>query len=56
LSRPENHSLIVCTVRRPWERRNPWPLNVRANAEVTIRISVVDEPRITRDARPDEIE
>ena len=35
---------------------NPWPLNVRANPEVTIRIRGVAEPRIARDARPDEIE
>lgn len=48
--------LIVCNVRPPWERRNPWPLNVRANPEVTVRIKGVSTPRVARDARPEEIE
>lgn len=53
--RDDDH-LIVCNVRPPAERRNPWPLNVRADPEVTIRINGVAESRIARDARPDEIE
>ena len=53
---PDDGDLIVCNVRPPWERRNPWPLNVRANPEVTIRIRGLAEERIARDARPDEIE
>jgi len=52
----EDRNLIVCNVRPPWERRNPWPLNVRANPEVTIRIRGVAEPRTARDASADEIE
>jgi deazaflavin-dependent oxidoreductase (nitroreductase family) len=52
----DDDDLIVCNVRPPWERRNPWPLNVRANAEVTIRINGVAEPRRAREARPEEIE
>jgi F420H(2)-dependent quinone reductase len=52
----DEDNLIVCNVRPPWERRNPWPLNVRANPEVTIRISGMAEPRTARDARPEEIE
>lgn len=52
----DDEDLIVCNVRPPWERRNPWPLNVRANPGVTIRIRGVAEPRIAREARPEEIE
>jgi deazaflavin-dependent oxidoreductase (nitroreductase family) len=52
----DDGNLIVCNVRPPWERRNPWPLNVRANPEVTIRIRGVAERRIARNARPEEIE
>jgi F420H(2)-dependent quinone reductase len=52
----DGDNLIVCNVRPPWERRNPWSFNVRANPKVTIRISGVAEPRIARDARPDELE
>jgi deazaflavin-dependent oxidoreductase (nitroreductase family) len=52
----DGDNLIVCNVRPPGERRNPWPLNVRANPKVTIRISGVAEPRIARDARPEELE
>src|SRR5262245_18344248 len=33
----DDDNLIVCNVRPPGERRNPWPLNVRANPEVLIR-------------------
>jgi deazaflavin-dependent oxidoreductase (nitroreductase family) len=51
----DSDNLIVCNVRPPGERRNPWPLNVRANPEVTIGISGVVEPRIARDARPEEL-
>jgi deazaflavin-dependent oxidoreductase (nitroreductase family) len=52
----DDENLIVCNVRPPWERRNPWPLNVQTNPDVTIRIRGVAEPRGARDARPDEIE
>ena len=52
----DGDDLIVCNVRPPGERRNPWPLNVRANPDVTIRISGVAEWRRAREARPDELE
>jgi F420H(2)-dependent quinone reductase len=52
----DDDNLIVCNVRPPWERRNPWPLNVRANPEVTIRIKGTAEARRARDARSDEIQ
>jgi F420H(2)-dependent quinone reductase len=51
----DGDNLIVCNVRPPGERRNPWPLNVRANPEVSISIGGVAEPRIARDARPEEL-
>jgi deazaflavin-dependent oxidoreductase (nitroreductase family) len=52
----DRDELIVCNVRPPWERRNPWPLNVRANPDVTICIKGVVQPRRAREARADEIE
>jgi F420H(2)-dependent quinone reductase len=52
----DGDNLIVCNVRPPGERRNPWPLNVRANPEVTIRISGVAERRRVREAGPEELE
>lgn len=52
----EGHDLVVCNVRPPTERANPWPLNVRANPEVTIRTGRRVEQRIARDAQPDEVE
>jgi deazaflavin-dependent oxidoreductase (nitroreductase family) len=52
----DGDSLIVCNVRPPGERRNPWPLNVRANPEVTIRINGMAESRVARDADLEEIE
>lgn len=52
----DGDDLIVCNVGPPGERRNPWPLNVRANPDVTIRISGVAERRRAREARPDELE
>lgn len=41
----EDGNFIVCNVRPPGERRNPWPLNVRAHPEVTIGIKGVTERR-----------
>ncbi|HEX6679009.1 MAG TPA: nitroreductase/quinone reductase family protein [Gaiellaceae bacterium] len=52
----DHDDLVVCNVRPPGERRNPWPLNVRANPDVTIRINGVAESRMAREARPEEIE
>jgi F420H(2)-dependent quinone reductase len=52
----DGDNLIVCNVRPPGERRNPWPLNVRANPEVIIRIGGVAERRRAREARPEEFE
>ncbi len=51
----DHDNLIVCNVRPPSERPNPWPLNVRANREVTVRISGTTEPRVAREALPEEI-
>jgi F420H(2)-dependent quinone reductase len=48
--------LIVCNVRPPSERPNPWPLNVRANRDVTVRMRGTAEPRVAREALPEEIE
>ena len=52
----DGDNLIVCNVRPPGERRNPWPLNVRANPRVTVRIRGTAEVRTAREARPDELE
>jgi deazaflavin-dependent oxidoreductase (nitroreductase family) len=49
-------NLIVCNVQAPSQRPNPWPLNVRANPEVTVRIGRTTEPRVARRAAPEEIE
>ena len=48
--------LVVCNVRPPSERPNPWPLNVRADPDVTVRIRGTTEPRVAREALPEEIE
>ena len=45
----EKGNLVVCNVRPPGERRNPWPLNVRANPNVVIRIDGVAEQRSARE-------
>ena len=50
------HDLVVCNVRPPSERPNPWPLNVRANPNVSVRIGRVTEQRIAREARGREVE
>jgi deazaflavin-dependent oxidoreductase (nitroreductase family) len=52
----DDDSLIVCNVRPPSEHPNPWPLNVRANPEMTVRINGRAEARIAREALPEEIE
>lgn len=52
----DHNDLIVCNVRPPWERPNPWPLNVGANGEVTVRIGGSAEPRVAREASPEEVE
>jgi F420H(2)-dependent quinone reductase len=52
----DDDDLIVCNVRPPGERRNPWPINVRAGPQVAIRIKGKAEQRLARDAQPDEIE
>jgi len=48
--------LVVCNVRPPWERPNPWPLNVRANPNVSVRIRGVTEQRVATEARGEEVE
>jgi deazaflavin-dependent oxidoreductase (nitroreductase family) len=52
----DHDNLVVCNVRPPSEGPNPWPLNVRANPEVTVRIRGTTEQRVAREALPDEIE
>lgn len=52
----DDDSLIVCNVRSPSEQPNPWPLNVRANPEITVRINGRAEARMAREALPEEIE
>ena len=47
---------MVCNVRPPSERPNPWPLNVRANPNVSVRIRGVTEQRVAREAGAKEVE
>jgi hypothetical protein len=52
----EDDNLIVCNVKPPSERWNPWPLNVRAHPKVTVRIKGVAERRVAHEAGSEEIE
>jgi F420H(2)-dependent quinone reductase len=52
----DRDDLVVCNVRPPSERPNPWPLNVRANPHVSVRIRGVTEERVAREARGREVE
>lgn len=52
----DGDDLVVCNVRPPWERSNPWPLNVRANPNVSVRIGGVTEQRVAREVRGQEAE
>lgn len=52
----DGDDLVVCNVRPPSERQNPWPLNVRTNPDVSVRIGRVTEQRVARAARGKEIE
>jgi F420H(2)-dependent quinone reductase len=52
----DGDDLIVCNVRPPSERPNPWPLNVRANPNVSVRIRGVAEQRVAREADGQELE
>jgi deazaflavin-dependent oxidoreductase (nitroreductase family) len=52
----DGEDLVVCNVRPPNERPNPWPLNVRANPNVSVRIGGVTEQRAAREARAQEVE
>ena len=52
----DGDALVVCNVRPPSERPNPWPLNVRANPAVSIRIGGVTERRTAREATREEID
>lgn len=52
----DHDDLIVCNVRPPSERPNPWPLNLRANPDVTIRVGGSEERRHAREAHPAEID
>jgi deazaflavin-dependent oxidoreductase (nitroreductase family) len=52
----DGDDLVVCNVRPPSERPNPWPLNVRANPDVSVRIGGVTERRTASEAREQDIE
>jgi deazaflavin-dependent oxidoreductase (nitroreductase family) len=52
----DGDDLIVCNVRPPSERPNPWPLNIRANPNVSAQIGGVTEQRVAREARGQEME
>jgi len=52
----DGDDLVVCNVRPPSERPNPWPLNVRTNPNVSVRIGRVTEQRVAREARGQEVE
>ena len=52
----DGDDLVVCNVRPPWERPNPWPLNVRANPNVSVWIRGVTEQRVAREVRGQELE
>jgi F420H(2)-dependent quinone reductase len=50
----DGDDLVVCNVRPPSEGPNPWPLNVRANPNVSVPIGRVTERRVAREAREQE--
>ena len=52
----DGDDLVVCNVRPPSERPNPWPLNVRAHPNVSVCIRGVTEERVAREAREEEVE
>jgi F420H(2)-dependent quinone reductase len=52
----DGDDLVVCNVRPPSERPNPWPLNVRANPNVSVQIRGVTEARVAREALGREVE
>jgi deazaflavin-dependent oxidoreductase (nitroreductase family) len=52
----DGDDLVVCNVRPPSERPNPWPLNVRANPNVSVKIRGVTERRVAREAQGQEVE
>jgi deazaflavin-dependent oxidoreductase (nitroreductase family) len=52
----DGDDLVVCNVRPPSERPNPWPLNVRANPNVSVRIGRATEQRLAREAGGQEAE
>lgn len=51
----DGDDLVVCNVRPPFERPNPWPLNVRANPNVSVRTGGATEQRVAREARDQEV-
>lgn len=51
----DGNAFVVCNVRPPTERPNPWPLNVRADPAVSVTIGGKTEHRTAREATPEEI-
>lgn len=51
----DGDDLIVCNVRPPSEPPNPWPLNLRANPHVVVRIGGTTERRVAREAGEQEV-
>jgi deazaflavin-dependent oxidoreductase (nitroreductase family) len=51
----DGDDLVVCNVRPPAERPNPWPLNVRADPNVSVRIGRMTEHCVAREAREAEV-
>ena len=47
---------IVCNVRPPSERPNPWPMNLRANPRGRIRVGREIHQVEAREASPDEVD
>jgi len=52
----DGDDLVVCNVRPPSERPNPWPLNVRANPNVSVEIRGVTGQRVAREASEKEVD
>lgn len=54
--RTQNDGLVICNVRPPSERSNPWVLNVQANPVVGVQIGLQSNRYLARSATPAELE